>query len=145
MLQFFAAQDVVGARELSRNRHQTLVAIPSPIPRAYRASRTMILAEWTAGFCAVLTSIHLASIAIAWFRCRRRDAPCPMPGAAPAVTVLRPVCGTEEFIGETLGSSFQLEYARNDIIFFVARAYDPVIPIVLGLIDRNPPLPATLL
>ena len=105
----------------------------------------MILAQWAAGFFAVATSIQLASIAIAWFRCRRRAAPSAMPSPAPPVTLLRPVCGTEAFISETLGSSFQLDYAPYEIIFCVARADDPVVPIVLGLIDGNPQVPATLL
>src|SRR5712692_5175715 len=101
----------------------------------------MILAQWAAGFCAVVTSIHLASIAIAGLRCRR-NAPRAMPSPTPPVTVLRPVCGTERFATETLGSSFQLDYAPYEIIFCVARADDLVVPIVHGLIDRNPQVPA---
>ncbi len=104
----------------------------------------MILAQWAAGFCAVVTSIHLASIAIAGLRCRR-NAPRAMPSPTPPVTVLRPVCGTERFATETLGSSFQLDYAPYEIIFCVARADDLVVPIVHGLIDRNPQVPARLL
>jgi ceramide glucosyltransferase len=105
----------------------------------------MILAQWAAGFCAVVTSIHLASIAIAGFRCRRRNSPSAMPSPAQPVTLLRPVCGTEPFVGETLGSSFQLDYAPYEIIFCVARADDPVVPVVLRLIDGNPQVPARLL
>jgi ceramide glucosyltransferase len=105
----------------------------------------MILAQWAAGFCAVVTSIHLASIAIAGFRCRRHNPSHAMPIPAPPVTLLRPVCGTEPFVRETLGSSFQLDYAPYEIIFCVARSDDPVVPIVLGLIDSNPQVPARLL
>jgi len=104
----------------------------------------MIVAQWTAGFCAMAISIHLATVAIAWFRCRRRDAPSPISGAPP-ITLLRPVCGTEPFVAETLGSSFQLDYASYEIIFCIAREDDPVVPIVLGLIDSNPKVPAKLL
>ena len=104
----------------------------------------MIVAQWTAGFCAMAISIHLATVAIAWFRCRRRDAPSPISGAPP-ITLLRSVCGTEPFVAETLGSSFQLDYASYEIIFCIAREDDPVVPIVLGLIDSNPKVPAKLL
>src|SRR5690348_5238448 len=89
--------------ELSRNRHRIPIAISSPTGRGYRASRAMIVAQWAAGFCAVATSTHLASIAIAGLRCRRRNAPHGMSSPAPPVTVLRPVCGTEPFVRETLG------------------------------------------
>jgi len=105
----------------------------------------MILAQWAAGFCAVATSIHLATIAIAGLRCRCRNSPRAVPSPAPPVTVLRPVCGTEPFVGEALSSSFQLDYAPYEIIFCVARADDPVVPIVRGLIDFHPQVPAQLL
>src|SRR6266446_186388 len=105
----------------------------------------MILAQWAAGFCAVATSIPLASIAIAGHRCRRRNAPPAMPRPAPPVTVLRPVCGIEPFVGETLSSSLQLDYAPYELIFCVARADDPVVPVVRGLIEGNPQVRARLL
>ena len=105
----------------------------------------MILAHWAAGFCAVATSVQLASTAIAQYRCRRRNAPHPLPNPVPPVTLLRPVCGIERFVTETLGSSFALDYPRYEIIFCVARAEDPVVPIVRRLIDGNPRVPARLL
>ncbi len=105
----------------------------------------MVLAYWAAGFCAVATSIQLASIGVAWVRCGRRTSPSAMPNPAPPVTLLRPVCGLEPFVRETLGSSFRLDYAQYEIIFCVARADDPVVPIVARLIDANPQMPARLL
>ena len=103
----------------------------------------MIVAQWAAGFWAVATGVQVATVAIAWIRCRHRERPS-LP-SAPPVTLLRPVCGIEPFAGETLGSSFQLDYAPYEIIFCVAREDDPVVPIVLGLIGGNPQVPATLL
>src|SRR5216684_7716915 len=66
----FCHPDLVTTPSLSRNRHETPVAISTPTSRGYRASDAMILAQWAAGFCAVATSIHLASIAITGLRCR---------------------------------------------------------------------------
>ena len=104
----------------------------------------MIFAHWALGFCAVATSIHLASIAVALCRCRRRPRDAA-PSRPPGITLLRPVCGLEPFIAETLASSFRLAYAPYEIIFCVARADDPVVPVVVRLIDGNPDKPARLL
>jgi len=105
----------------------------------------MTLAQWAAGFCALATSIHLASVTIAAFRCRRRNGPYAVSSRAPPVTLIRPVCGIETFVKETLGTSFQLDYPQYEIIFCVAQADDPVVPIVRRLIDGNPQVPARLL
>ena len=105
----------------------------------------MVFAHWAAGFCAVATSVNLVSIAIAGHRCRRRDSPPATPSPAPPVTLVRPVCGIEPFVRETLGSSFQLDYPHYEIVFCVARVDDPVVPIVRRLIGGNPQVPAQLL
>jgi ceramide glucosyltransferase len=59
--------------------------------------------------------------------------------------VLRPVCGIEPFAEETLASSFRLAYPEYELIFCVARADDPVVPLVRQLIDAHPQVPARLL
>ncbi|HEV8680126.1 MAG TPA: ceramide glucosyltransferase, partial [Stellaceae bacterium] len=105
----------------------------------------MIFALWAAGFCAVAAGLHLATVAIASCRCRRRVPGPATSGPTPAVTVLRPVCGAEPFAGETLGSGFRLLYADYEMIFCFARKDDPVVPIVRRLIDDNPQVPARLL
>ena len=46
----------------------------------------------------------------------------------PAVSIIRPVCGLENFIDETLASSFRLDYARYEVIFCVAQARDAAAP-----------------
>jgi ceramide glucosyltransferase len=98
-----------------------------------------------AAFAGLALASHLASILIAMIRCRRLAQPQPPPPSAPGVTLVRPVCGIDNFVEETLRSSFTLDYPRYEVIFCVATAKDPVIPIVRGLIAEHPSVPARLL
>jgi ceramide glucosyltransferase len=95
-------------------------------------------------FCCVALAIHLTSILLVLLRARslgRTVRSLPTPG----VTLLRPVCGLENNIEETLASTFALAYPRYEALFCVAAAADPVIPLVERLIAANPAIPARLL
>jgi len=96
-------------------------------------------------FCLVLTALNILSIVIAMVRARPRRKPLPAPHPAPGVSLIRPVCGLDNFCEDTLGSSFQLDYPDYEVIFCVARANDPVVPVVRDLIARNPETPARLI
>lgn len=63
----------------------------------------------------------------------------------PKVSILRPVCGLENNLEETLTSTFLLDYPDYEILFCVAQPNDPVVPLVLGLIKTHPQIPARLL
>ena len=104
-----------------------------------------MFANVAVGFCAAATLVHLASVAVASFRCRRRRARPSATSEIPAVTVLRPVCGIENFLTETLASSFQLNHPDYEVIFCAARPDDPAVPLVRQLIAANPQLAARLL
>jgi ceramide glucosyltransferase len=89
-------------------------------------------------FCLTCFILHFASIAIAVVRCkpdRRHQLP---PLDAPAVTIVRPVCGIENYCEETLRSTFELDYQRYEILFCIAHAYDPVAPLLDRLIATHP-------
>ncbi|MGO8917694.1 MAG: ceramide glucosyltransferase [Stellaceae bacterium] len=103
------------------------------------------LAACAVGFCLLAICAHLTSIAIAARRCRRRRWPLACPTDAPPVSLVRPVCGLDNFAEETLGSSFRLDYPRYEILFCVARADDPAVPLVQRLIAASPAVPARLL
>jgi ceramide glucosyltransferase len=87
---------------------------------------------------------HVASIALAMRRTatsrRRRGSRAPA-----GVSILRPVCGLEHRIDETLASSFQIDHPSYEVIFCVAVADDPVVPLVQRLIRAHPEVPARLL
>src|SRR5262249_10906677 len=61
------------------------------------------------------------------------------------VSLVRPVCGLENHIEDTLGSGFELDYPRYEIIFCAAAANDPAVPLVKRLIAAYPHVPARLL
>ena len=93
---------------------------------------------------AIAGASHVASIALAMRRTikgRRRLGPRPPAG----VSILRPVCGLEHRIEETLASSFRIDHPRYEVLFCVAAADDPVVPIVQRLIREHPEIPARLL
>src|SRR5262249_31705273 len=83
--------------------------------------------------CAGTLASHVASVLAVIARFRRRDAGTPHTASASAgVSILRPVCGTENFIEETMRSTFVLDHPRYEILFCVLLAladihrYDPV-------------------
>ncbi|RAI38031.1 ceramide glucosyltransferase [Rhodoplanes roseus] len=105
----------------------------------------MTLLGLALGFCALTVLVHGASVAIAAYRCRVRPRHlAPAPGTPP-VTIVRPVCGIENFIAETLESTFRLDYPDYEILFCVASPGDPVIPVVEDLMRRHAGVPARLL
>jgi ceramide glucosyltransferase len=86
---------------------------------------------------------HGASIALALRRVARgRPAGLRPP---PGVSILRPVCGLEYRIEATLASSFRIDHPGYEVIFCVAAADDPVVPLVRRLIREHPDVPARLL
>jgi ceramide glucosyltransferase len=105
----------------------------------------MALAHWAAGFCIFATSLQVISTAIAAIRCRARTEALPPPKNAALVTIVRPVCGVDNFARETLGSSFALDYPDYEILFCVARDDDPVVALVRELIGAHPIARARLL
>ncbi|HEY1542010.1 MAG TPA: ceramide glucosyltransferase [Xanthobacteraceae bacterium] len=95
-------------------------------------------------FCGITTFLHLASVIVAIVRCRPRRPLAPAPDAPP-VTIVRPVCGIDNFVEETLASTFALDYPAYEIIFCVAHPRDPIVPLARRLIAAHPLVPARLL
>ena len=98
-----------------------------------------------AGVCLMLTAIQILSTGIARYRCPERKTPLLAPADAPPVSLIRPVCGLENYARETLESSFSLDYPRYEILFCCARADDPVLPLVRRLCAAHPGIPSRIL
>jgi len=88
-------------------------------------------------FCIAVTLIQAASIGIAIFRLRRNPRLAPYSGRYPAVSLVRPLCGLDNYAADTLRSTFELDYSDYEILFCVATASDPVLPLVRSLIAEN--------
>jgi len=67
------------------------------------------------------------------------------PSAAAGVSLVRPVCGMENYIEDTLRSAFHLGYPRYEIVFCAASAHDAAVPLVRELIAAHPHVAARLL
>ena len=105
----------------------------------------MSLADWAALFVVLNTCVHLLGAGIVAVRLKPRPPLPKAPDDAPPVSLVRPVCGIDNFCEETLSSSFKLGYPRYEVIFCVARVNDAVVPLVRRLIAENPHVPARLL
>jgi len=91
-----------------------------------------------ATFCIVISAVQITSIAIAIVRLRRGTPDKPSFDRYPPVSLVRPLCGIDNFAAETLRSTFELDYPRYEILFCVASANDPVLPLVKRLIAASP-------
>jgi ceramide glucosyltransferase len=94
-------------------------------------------------FCLAASIAQISSIVAVIRRFHRRDGRT-VDDAVP-VSILRPVCGVENFIEETLRSTFHLDHPNYEVVFCVADPDDPVIPIVRTLMADHPHIEATLL
>jgi ceramide glucosyltransferase len=113
-------------------------------PVSIAAMTAPILAAAT--FCIAATAIHIASIVVAIVRFRRSTlGEAPSARKFPPISLVRPLCGIDNFAAETLRSTFDLDYPRCEILFCVASAKDPVVPLVEGLMAERPEAGAKLL
>ena len=63
----------------------------------------------------------------------------------PSVSLVRPLCGIDNFAADTLRSTFELDYPRCEILFCVASAKDPVVTLIGALMANQPAADARLL
>jgi ceramide glucosyltransferase len=94
--------------------------------------------------CATAVLVQIASALVAALRMRSVPGRVPVPQHAPAVSLIRPVCGLENFSQETLGSAFRLDYPSYEIIFCVEQESDAIVPVVNRLIAAHPNVRAQL-
>ncbi|NML72717.1 glycosyltransferase [Rhizobium sp. S-51] len=94
--------------------------------------------------CATALSIHLLSILLVLVRKKRGQG---SDGAAvrPPVTILRPICGRENHLDETLQSAFRLDWPDYEVIFCVASPGDPAIAVARKCMADHPGIRSRLL
>jgi ceramide glucosyltransferase len=92
------------------------------------------------GFCLLL---QWAGVALALLALGRR--PAGGPDTLPPVSVLRPVCGLENYLEETLETTFRADYPTFELIFCAADPADPAVALVQKLMARHPGVAARVL
>jgi ceramide glucosyltransferase len=90
------------------------------------------------GFCLTAVSLHATSIVLAGCRGRWLPGQAPVRAHGERVSLIRPVCGLEEFEALTLASSFDLAWPELEVVFCVASAADPALPLLRELIAARP-------
>jgi ceramide glucosyltransferase len=99
-----------------------------------------------ATFWIAATTIHVASIVVAILRIRRSSPRETLSNQHfPPVSLVRPLCGIDNYAADTLRSTFELDCPRCEILFCVASAKDPVVPLVEALMAERPEAGAKLL
>jgi ceramide glucosyltransferase len=89
-------------------------------------------------FCVTTAIVHAASIAVAMFRFRRHAGDAALSCQSfPPVSLVRPLCGIDNYASDTLRSIFDLDYPHYEILFCVASASDPVVPLAEELIAKH--------
>ena len=84
-----------------------------------------------------------AAAALTLSRLQRTARGEPAPAFAPAVSILKPLCGFDEGLEENLASFFRLEYRRYELVFSFASDADPAYAIARRVADRHPWVPST--
>jgi ceramide glucosyltransferase len=105
----------------------------------------MTVAECATGFSLLMTGIQVVSTTVARFRCPERQTPLPAAPDTPPVSLIRPVCGVDNYAEETLRSSFTLDYPHYELLFCCARADDPVLGLLRKLVAAHPDIPSRIL
>jgi len=92
------------------------------------------------GVAAAYAVTALYAVLLWRYRQARRAAPGSLPSPAPAVTVLKPLCGEEPGLYECLRSFCEQRYPRLQIVFGVRDPQDPALEIVRRLEREHPEL-----
>jgi ceramide glucosyltransferase len=102
----------------------------------------MSAAVAAAAFVLIATLVHLVSIGLAAWRCRRT----PRPSfKGPGTTLVRTVRDVGPHEEETLRTSFELAHLPHEILFCAASESDPAVPVVRRLMAEHAHVPARLL
>jgi ceramide glucosyltransferase len=94
-------------------------------------------------FLGLALLLQLASILLAFLKQHRASKTCI--SGTPKVSVLRPFCGLENNLAETLATTFTADYPDYEVILCVDSPDDPAIPLVKGVMAAHPQVPARLL
>ncbi|WP_105372488.1 glycosyltransferase [Neorhizobium huautlense] len=94
---------------------------------------------------AALLLVNLISLAIAMWRLSPRGTPAPSISDRPAVSIVIPVRGVENFTALTLARAFELDWPHYQLIFCVAEERDPVVGRIEEAMAAHPEIASRIL
>jgi ceramide glucosyltransferase len=104
----------------------------------------MIAAIAIVGLAGLALSAAIYGIsAAALLRLRKSAERGAMPGFAPPVSIVKPLCGVDEELEANLESFFRLDYETFEVVFSFASAQDPAYRIARAIADRHPEVAST--
>ncbi|MEX1243908.1 MAG: glycosyltransferase [Thermoanaerobaculia bacterium] len=86
---------------------------------------------------ALSAAVYALSVA-ARARLRRSGPRAAVPGFAPPVSIVKPLCGIDEELAENLESFYRLDYEAYEVIFSFASGDDPAYRVARAVADRHP-------
>ena len=105
----------------------------------------MDMAQALALASGALVATNLASVLIAGRRLKPGGTPPPDIARKPPVSIVIPLRGIENFSTKTLDRAFRLTWPDYELLFCVAHAGDPVIPLVERAAAAHPHVDARIL
>ena len=104
-----------------------------------------MLAIISMSVCVFIVIMNFISVVIMARKCKSRSRTLSVPTDAPAVSIIRPLRGVEQFSEETLEASFSLNYPKYELVFCVQSASDAVIDLVQATSRKHPHVDCTIL
>lgn len=69
----------------------------------------------------------------------------PGGGDLPPVSILKPLCGLDSELAANLESFYRLDYPRYELLFGVASADDPALPVAMAVAAAHPEVPSRVI
>ena len=63
----------------------------------------------------------------------------------PGLTIIRPLCGLDNNLYNTLESAMQLEYPKFEVLFALQDEKDEALPVVRMILEKYPNVPAKVI
>jgi ceramide glucosyltransferase len=119
-------------------------SVMRPSTGRYTAHDMDMLAYACLTFSAIALACQTGTCAAAILRCRDHKTRVE-PRRRPGITVVRLLCGLEQYSRETLHSTFQIDYPAYEILLCVADERDPIVPLAQAVVAEYPKRSARVL
>ncbi|XP_036343285.1 ceramide glucosyltransferase-like [Rhagoletis pomonella] len=111
----------------------------SHLPNPLFGFAICLLVFWCGTWC-----VHLLAICYGKFKLHKKSCNYPNETPLPAVSILKPLMGTDPNLEHNLESFFIMDYPMYELLFCIEDSVDPAINIVQSLMTKYPQVDASL-